>query len=239
MAARCGCRCIQHNFHAPPVHAIVQGAVDLKGGNLMPFDLSSKLDFLTSPHFWTGVAVAVGVAFLNQTRDAAWSLFQRAWMTRRQFDLSGYWAGTCTLPSYTSPSLELWRYSRSGDRVKLAFYSYSSAQPSPEKWIGGGVFRGNKLSAYYYLNHADSPESGTVTLEMKGLRLKGVYAQFDPQMPNDPLYVSKKGTYEQKRVTLTRRQRARIFFGFPPVAKYQQAAELWCSEPSAVQSTGA
>jgi hypothetical protein len=199
----------------------------------MPFDLSgvlSKWDFLTSQHFWTGVAVAVGVAFLNQTRDAAWSLFQRAWMTRRRFDLSGYWAGTCMLPSYTSPTFELWRYSRSGDRVKLAFYSYSSAELKPEKWLGGGVFRGNKLSAYYYVNDPDSPESGTVTLELKGLRLKGVYAQFDPKVPDDPLFVS-KDPYEQVRVTLTRRQRARMFFGFPPVAKYQQAAELCAASP--------
>jgi hypothetical protein len=194
----------------------------------MPFDLPgvlSRLDFLTSEHFWTGVAVAVAVAFLHQTRDAAWSVFRRAWMTHRQFDLSGYWAGTCMLPSYTTPTLELWRYSRSGDRVKLAFYAYSSAELGPEKWIGGGVFRGNKLSAYYYLNDADTPESGTITMELKGLRLKGVYAQFDPKVPDDPLIVS-ENPYEQVRVRLTRRQRARMFFGFPPVAKYQQAAEL-------------
>jgi hypothetical protein len=197
----------------------------------MPFNLSgvlSKLDFLTSEHFWTGVAVAAVVAFLHQTRDAAWSLFRRAWMTRRQFDLSGYWAGVCMLPSYASPSFELWRYSRSGDRVKLAFYSYSSEELRPEKWVGGGVFRGNKLSAYYYVNDADTPESGTITMELKGLRLKGVYAQFDPRVPDDPLFVSKKG-YEQVRVRLMRRQRARMFFGLPPVARYQQAADLYAA----------
>jgi hypothetical protein len=195
----------------------------------MPFDLSgvlSKLDFLTSEHFWTGVAVAVVVAFLHQTRDAAWSLFRRAWMTRSQFDLSGYWAGTCTLPHLTSPTLELWRYSRSGGRVKLAFYSYNSAELKPEKWVGGGVFRGNKLSAFYYVNDVDTPESGTITMELKGLRLKGVYAQFDPHVPDDPLFVS-EAPYEQVRVKLTWRQRVRMFFGFPPVAKYQQAAELY------------
>jgi hypothetical protein len=195
----------------------------------MPFDLSgmlsNKLDFLTSEHFWSGVAVAVVVAFLHQTRDMTWSLFRRAWMTRSQFDLSGCWAGICMLPSYTSPSFELWHYSRSGDRVKLAIYSYSSAELRTEKWVGGGVFRGNKLSAYYYVNDADTPESGTITMELKGLRLKGVYAQFDPQVPDDPLFVSEK-PYEQVRVRLTRSQRIRMFFGYPPVAKYQEAAEL-------------
>jgi hypothetical protein len=206
----------------------------------MSFDLSGvlgKLDFLTSEHFWTGVAVAVAVAVLHQTRDAAWNFLRRALMTHGQFDLSGYWAGKCMLPSYTSPTFELWRYSRSGDRVKLAFYAYNSPKPGsqeprPEKWVGGGVFRGNKLSAFYYVNDADSPESGTITMELKGLRLRGVYAQFDPNDPNDPLFVSETPSetpYEQVRVRLTRRQRARMFFGFPPVARYQQAAELCAS----------
>jgi hypothetical protein len=150
----------------------------------MPFNLSgvlSKLDFLTSEHFWTGVAVAAVVAFLHQTRDAAWSLFRRAWMTRRQFDLSGYWAGVCMLPSYASPSFELWRYSRSGDRVKLAFYSYSSEELRPEKWVGGGVFRGNKLSAYYYErrrhagvgDHHDGAERPEVEGCLRSVRSKG------------------------------------------------------------------
>jgi hypothetical protein len=38
----------------------------------------------------------------------------------------------------------------------------------------------------------NTPESGTITLELKGLRLKGIYAQFDPMHPGDPLFVCKK-----------------------------------------------
>jgi hypothetical protein len=193
--------------------------------------LLGKLDFLTSEHFWTGVAVAVVVALLTQTRDAAWSLVKRAWGTRGQFGLSGFWAGTCMLPHFASPSLELWRYSLTGDRVKLVFYSYSSAELKPVKWVGGGVFRGNKLSAYYYVKDADTPESGTITMELKGLRLMGVYAQFDPKVPDDPLFVC-KDPYEQVRVRLARRQRARMFFGFPPVATFQLVANLLAAASS-------
>jgi hypothetical protein len=197
----------------------------------MPFNLSDvlgNLDFLTSQHFWTGVVVAVAVAFLHQTRDAAWSLFRRVWMARGKFDLSGYWIGKCNLPSYPCPTLELWRYSRSGDHVKLAFYSYGSPELRPQKWLGGGVFRGDKLSAFYYVNDPDSPESGTIVMELKGIRLKGMYAQFDPKVSHDPLFFS-KDPYEQVRVRLTGRQRARMFFGFPPVAKYEQVAELYAT----------
>ena len=115
-------------------------------------------------------------------------------------------------------------YSVAGDRVKLTFYSYS-ADLKPEKWVGGGVFRGDKLSAYYYVKDVNSSESGTITVEMKGVRLRGVYAQFDPADRRDPLFVSKKG-YEQLRVRLTRRQRAWMFFGFPPEATEQDVENL-------------
>jgi hypothetical protein len=59
----------------------------------------------------------------------------------------------------------------------------------------------------------------------------GVYAQFDPKVPDDPLFVC-KDPYEQVRVRLARRQRARMFFGFPPVATYQQIANLLAAASS-------
>jgi hypothetical protein len=194
----------------------------------MPFDISdlpSRLDFLTSEKFWTGVAVAVVVALLTKAGQMAWRLAVDAWNTRHQFGLSGFWAGACMLPTFEKPTLELWYYSLAGDRVNLTFYSYSSAELKPVKWVGGGVFRGDKLSAYYYVKDVNSSESGTITVELKGLRLRGVYAQFDPNDRRNQLFVSKKD-YEQLRVRLTRRQRAWIFFGFPPVATHQDVENL-------------
>jgi hypothetical protein len=206
----------------------------------MPFDISallSKLEFLTSEHFWTGVVVATVLAFSHQIRNAAVSLAQRAWMTRSQYGLSGFWAGECMLPSFKGgPSLELWRYSLIGDRVKLAFYSYSPEGLKPVKWVGGGIFRGNTLSAYYYVKDPNTPESGTITMELTGENLVGVYAQFDPKAPHDPndpnarknpLFVCpREPPYEQVRVKLTRRQRAWVFFGRPPVNTFQEVARL-------------
>ena len=80
------------------------------------------------------------------------------------------------------------------------------------------------------MKDADTPESGTITMELSGRRLMGVYAQFDPEVPDDPLFVC-RDRYEQVRVRLARRQRARMFFGFPPVA-YQQVANLLAAASS-------
>ena len=71
-------------------------------------DLLLRLDFLTSEKFWTGVAVAVVVALLTKASQTAWRLAADAWNVRHHFGLSGFWAGTCMLPTFERPTLELW-----------------------------------------------------------------------------------------------------------------------------------
>jgi hypothetical protein len=193
----------------------------------MSFDISSLqsklVEFALSERFWASVAVLFLVAFFRQLRDAAWRLLYGAWEWRNKFDLSGYWAGECELPTVSSH--ELWRYSLTRHSVKLVLYSYTSvAGEKPKKWIGGGVFRGNRLSAYYYLEDPNAPESGTITMELRGRSLIGVYAQFDPK-----LIVSKRD-YEQVRVNLTRRERikmrVKMLFGVPPVGTREDVVTL-------------
>jgi len=176
--------------------------------------------------FWKGFVVPVLVALLAKIglwlRDA----IVEAWHTRHAFDISGTWIGDCWLPSYPEPQLEIWQYRRKGDQVKLKFFSYDPRNESPQKWLGGGVYRGSKFSAYYYMPAANTYESGVVALELKALGLKGVYAQFDPKTPDEPLYASQPD-YQQRRIQLLFYPRLRMFLGAPPFGTHADVKKLF------------
>jgi hypothetical protein len=175
--------------------------------------------------FIKGVLVAVLVALLTKVGQWLWDLFRQAWQSRNSFDIGGIWVGDCWLPSYGDKELEIWRYWRKGDAVKLKFFTYNAGNAKPRKWIGGGIYRGTKLSAYYYLLAADTYESGVVVLELKALQLKGAYAQFDPKVKEEPLYVSKID-YAQSRIKLALGPRIKMILGFPPFRTYAEVKAL-------------
>jgi hypothetical protein len=71
-------------------------------------------------------------------------------------------------------------------------------------------------------------ESGVIALELKSRNLKGVYAQFDPKLQNDPLYVS-EANYYQTPIQLSFYRRLRIIFNAPPFRTYNEVLKLYQS----------
>ena len=183
--------------------------------------------FLRDQTFWKGILVAAVVAVIWKAGQWLWNASLYIWHSRSHFDdVSGTWVGTCVLPSYQGEYIEIWRYRRSGDQVRLVFYSYGPGNPKIHKWYGGGVYRGTKLSAYYFERDRSTYESGVVALELMGLRtLKGVYAQFDPRRRREPMYVSKRD-YIQTRITLPFECRVRMLFGWPPVRTFDDVKRI-------------
>jgi hypothetical protein len=133
--------------------------------HLNPIDLVQE--------FWTengkGILVAVLVGIVAKIAHSLWQIVRNIWRSRKAFGISGNWIGTCDLPSYgESGNIEIWRYIRAGDEIKLTFFAYSSVTPNITKWLGHGVFRNNKLSAYYYELDKVSYDSVVIVMEMKG-----------------------------------------------------------------------
>lgn len=186
---------------------------------------------LASEGFWHGVIVAVILAVVAKSGQWLWGVLRQVVQSRHEFDISGNWISDCWLPSYGNARfIEIWRYSRNGDRVNLTFFAYDPNVSEPKKWSGGGIYRGPKLSAYYYQCDKSTYESGVIALELTTLRLKGVYAQFDPKVEKgkEPLFVSDT-EYFQKRIKLSFFPRVKMFLGFPPFRTYAEVKEVYDS----------
>jgi hypothetical protein len=178
--------------------------------------------------FLKGLLVAVLLAVLAKIGEWLRDVILQTWRSRNSFDIAGVWMGECWLPSYQMRELEIWLYTRKGDDVKLKFFSYDPRSPKPRKWCGGGVYRGSKLSGYYYLLERNTYESGVMALEVKALELKGAYAQFDPKVGDEPLYVSKPN-YQQRRIQLSLYARLKMRLGIPPFRTYAEVDKLFAT----------
>ena len=154
-------------------------------------------------------------------------IVHQAWRSRKNFGISGFWIGTCWLPSNKETHcIEIWQYAVGGDSVTLKFFGYNSASPKINKCLGGGVFRGAMLSAYHYDFEKSTCESGVIALELRGMRLVGVYVQFDVDVDNEQLFVSEPD-YVQRRVKLPFLSRMRMIVGLPPFLTYKEAKEVY------------
>jgi len=182
--------------------------------------------------FWHGIAAAIIIAVAIKLLERLFDLAQHIRHRHHQFSIEGHWIGKCWLPSYqTEEYLEIWRYTSRRDHVRIEFYAYHPTSSAIDKWIGGGVFRGSKLSAYYYQIDRHTYESGVIAMGLSGLQLKGVYAQFDPKAGNEPFHASTT-EYSQHRIELPFGARVRMAFGRPPVQSYQTVKSMFDALPS-------
>lgn len=199
--------------------------------NLFQQIIHSIRDTVTSSNFWRGLIVSVTVAFLTVFGKWLWRVLRDHFRTQA-FTIAGYWVGYCLLPSYQGKAnLEIWRYSLKGGSIMLSFFAYEPDKDGlpikPTRWLGGGIWRGSKFSAYYYLDRATSFESGVLALEVKGPHLKGIYAQFDPNEPDEPLYVSQKDYVQFRIRELQFCSRVKMLFGRPPVESYKEVEKIY------------
>jgi hypothetical protein len=186
-------------------------------------------EHVASSDFWQGTAAAVVLAALAASCRRLWA-FGIAWFaSSNQFSIQGYWTGQCVLPSYAAPQIEIWHYSLAGQSLRLTFYAYDKSHPRPTKWRGSGVFRGAHLACSYYLTGQSTKktyEAGVMALRLRALKLQGVYAQFDPKVGDEPLYVSQSAgddQYIQGQIELPVMARLRMRLGLSPFITYQEA----------------
>lgn len=185
-------------------------------------------EFLTSRDFWINVSVAVSLVLFSKVSAVLWRFIRHIRQSRQAHSVSGCWTGTCVLPSYNGTAhVEIWRIVQNREDISLSFFSYPP-DGRPTLCRGVGVFRVSMLSAIYYTPSSDTYESGVLALRLKGRRLIGLYAQFDPNDPEEPFFISDT-SFCLTRIQLPFRQRVRMLFGLPPVMTYSQAAALYAS----------
>jgi hypothetical protein len=187
--------------------------------------LSFLPSILQYKQYWQGIATTIIIALATKILTWLVETVRNKKNQSHDYKIEGFWIGSCQLPSYgESPSIEVWRYTRKGDKIKLTFFSYSK-NSNISKNIGEGIFRGSILSCYYYLQDKSTYESGVVTMVLSGLELKGAYAQFEPKKGHQPYHTSTD--YIHKRINLSFRSRLRMTLGGPPLKKYEEAKSVY------------
>jgi hypothetical protein len=191
-------------------------------------------DFITSKDFITSLVIAVLSFIVGKGWDIIRRFVQAFRQTLHDFTISGFWVGTCALPSSKNDRLlEVWRLSQKREQVYLSFFVYHpSGDGSIGKYSGTGVFRGEILSAVYYSLLPENCESGVLALRFRAKRLSGVYAQFDLNSPEQPVFVSDP-TFALHRTRLSPYKAFRFALGKMPFASYEEAAQFFVDSPVA------
>lgn len=146
---------------------------------------------------------------------------------RSKFSLTGIWIGICKLPSYPPDieAIEIYRLVVKREQVTFTFFNYRKDVPVV-KYKGVGINRGNMFSAFYYIPSKLSFESGVFVVRLAGVKLRGVYAQYDPRA-DERLLVSPKQQFELIRIQLPLRARLRMWFGRSPFLTFSDVEKLY------------
>ncbi len=181
----------------------------------------------TSKEFWISFCVAGSFLVFGKTSAVMWRLFRYVRQSHQSYTVSGFWIGTCILPSYGGkPHIEIWRLTQSQENVALSFFCYPPDETTIEHCAGAGIFRGANLSALYYSTLRGAYDSGVLVLRLKAQRLIGSYAQFDPKDQEEVFFASDT-SYSLTRVQLSLWQATRMFLGFKPLPTYLAAKTLY------------
>src|SRR5436190_6093039 len=102
------------------------------------------------------ISLLSGLALIPIVQFGLWiSREVKQRLKRGKYSLSGTWIGPCKLPHYPPDvvALEIYRLDVSGERVTFTFFNYlpEKVRADVHKYTGEGIYRGNLLSAFYYL----------------------------------------------------------------------------------------
>ena len=183
----------------------------------------------TSRDFWINLSIAVTFVLFGKASAVLWRFVRRVRQSHQHYTVSGCWVGTCVLPSYGGkPHVEVWRIVQNREEIALVFFCYPPDGSLVSLCRGSGVFRGSIMSAIYFTPSSDTYESGVLALRLKGRRLVGSYAQFDPN-DSEETFFSSDTAYCLTRIQLPLRQRVRMLFGLAPVPTYSDAQAIHAS----------
>ena len=182
--------------------------------------------------FWFNV-------FTNVFSGALWALF--AWLSwrlirvlqklfkvsRSYYRINGTWIGPCNLPRHTGEveGIEIYHLNKSKENITFSFFHYRPDVPRITRYEGGGVYRGEMLSAFYYIADSNSSESGVFVLHKVGEMFKGVYAQY-LLSSGMRLYQSPEH-FILRRIQISLLAQLKMLMHRPPLPSYAAAKRLY------------
>jgi hypothetical protein len=121
--------------------------------------------------------------------------------------------------------VEIYHLNKSKENVTFSFFHYRPDIPKITRYEGAGVYRGEMLSAFYYVAESESSESGVLVLHKVGEMFKGGYAQYLPT-GGMKLYQSSE-CFILRRIQISLWAQVKMLLKRPPVPSYQQAKQLY------------
>jgi hypothetical protein len=150
---------------------------------------------------------------------------------RGAYRITGIWIGTCELPRYRGDkAIEIYRLVTKKEQVTISVFHYPPNGEKIQKYEGAGIYRGNLISAFYYIPEPNSLESGVFVIKQEAEKFIGHYSQYDPKANMEFLSnkdedfvltrVPKFDFWPQIKMTL------KMMWGRPPYTDYAQAKLL-------------
>lgn len=188
-----------------------------------------NLSLITLPTgFWVGV-------FTSLIATALWVIL--SWWIRAlqhlfrvsssEYRINGVWIGPCTIPRHKGEveGLEIYHLNRRKEKVTFSFFHYRPDIKEIIRYEGGGVYRGEVLSAFYFIADQKSSESGVFVLHKVGEMFKGIYAQYLFTLGMRPYQSSED--FILRRIQIPLLAQVKMLLHRPPFSSYEQVKTLY------------
>ena len=152
-------------------------------------------------------------------------------VSRPYYRINGTWIGLCKLPRHHGEDqvevevegIEIYQLKKRKENVIFSFFHYRPDTKQIVRYEGTGVYRGELLSAFYYIADSYKAESGVFVLRTVGELFKGFYAQYSSGMKP---YHSPE-VFILRRIQISFWAQVKMLLHRPPFPGYAKAKELY------------
>lgn len=151
-------------------------------------------------------------------------------VSRAYYRINGAWIGPCSLPRHSGDrevqveGIEIYHLRKSKENLALSFFHYRPDSAEITRYEGAGVYRGERISAFYFIDDSKVAESGVFVLRQVGELFKGFYAQY-PRSSVKP-YQSKE-VFILRRIQISLWAQLKMLLHRPPYRSYAEVEKLY------------
>lgn len=180
---------------------------------------------------WINVLAGVILAVLGWLFWKSFRVIQHLFrVSRAYYRINGAWIGPCTLPRHKEEGevevegIEIYHLKRNKEDVTFSFFHYRPDTSQVIRYEGSGVYRGGRISAFYYIDDSKSCESGVFVLRQVSELFKGFYAQY-PRSSVKPYHSAE--VFILRRIHIPLWAQVKMLFHRPPFPKYDEVQQLY------------
>lgn len=151
-------------------------------------------------------------------------------VSRAYYGINGAWIGPCSLPRHSGDravqveGIEIYHLRKNKENLAFSFFHYRPDSPAIIRYEGTGVYRGERVSAFYFIDDSKVSESGVFGLRKVGDLFKGFYAQY-PRSSVKP-YQSPE-VFILRRIQISFWAQMKMLLHRPPYGSYAEVERLY------------